>query len=57
MIDELLEKLPDFKKAYMLNEIKAHEYEEYGPVVLFRNSFEKAWTNGLAIIEERRKSI
>ncbi len=57
VIDELLEKLPAFKKAYLLNEIRSDEYEEYGPVVLFRNSFENAWSNGLAIIKERRNSI
>jgi len=43
VIDELCEKLPDFKKGYFVNEIESHEYETFGPVVLFRVSFEEAW--------------
>ena len=43
LIDELCAKLPDFKKAYFLHEIHEDEYEEFGPVVLFRKSFEDAW--------------
>lgn len=54
VVDTLQEKLVDYKKAYMLNEIKASEYEDYGPVVLFRESFEKAWASGLDIIAARR---
>ena len=45
VIDELCDKLPDFRKAYFVNEIKPEEYEEFGPVVLFRSSFEEAWRN------------
>ena len=54
VIDELLEKVPDFKRAYLINEIEPHEYEEYGPVVLFRSQFESAWKNALASIVSRR---
>lgn len=43
VIDELCEKLPDFKKSYFVNAIEPSEYEEFGPVVLFRSSFETAW--------------
>lgn len=45
VIDELTAKVPDFKRAYYLNAIAPEEYEEYGPVVLFRESFEDAWRN------------
>ena len=55
--DELLEKLPDHRKAYMLNEIVPEEYEHYGPVVLFRSSFEKAWANALKYIADLRATI
>ena len=43
--DVLLETLPDFKKAYMIHGLTADQYEDFGPVVLFRSSFEKAWKN------------
>lgn len=52
--DELLEKLPDHRKAYLLNAIEPEEYEEFGPVVLFRTSFEKAWKNALQYIADFR---
>lgn len=55
-IDELFTKVPDFRKAYFTNEISPEEYEGFGPVVRFRNSFESAWTKALAAIEERRAS-
>ena len=43
VLDELTAKLPDFRRAYFLNAIGADEYEDYGPVVLFRSAFEGAW--------------
>ena len=52
--DELLEKLPDHRKAYFINGIEPHEYEEYGPVVLFRNNFATAWNKALEYIKSRR---
>ena len=57
VIDELLDKIPDYERAYMLNKITKEEYEEFGPVVLFRTSFEDAWRNANAFIAERRKAI
>ena len=53
--DELLEKLPDHSKAYYLNSIKPYEYEEFGPVVLFRSNFISAWDKALEYIKKRRK--
>lgn len=41
--DELLSKVEDFRKAYLADAIRPEEYEDYGPVVLFRSSFEAAW--------------
>lgn len=55
VIDELTDKLVDFKKAYYINEIKPNEYEDFGPVVLFRNSFESAWTNAENYVNEYLK--
>ena len=57
VIDELLEKLEDYRRGYLINAIKPEEYEEFGPVVLFRNSFEKAWSESLEFIKNRRKEL
>lgn len=54
VVDELAEKIPDFRKAYFLNEITPAEYEDYGPVVLFRSSFEDAWRKSLDTIAAMR---
>lgn len=55
VIDALCEEFDDFKKAYMLNGLTSSEYEDFGPVALFRSGFEKAWSNALNLIAERRK--
>lgn len=57
VIDELIRKLPDFKKGYYEDGIKQDEYEEFGPVVLFRNAFEKGWKTALEVIAERRSLL
>lgn len=56
VIEELREKLPDFEKAYREDGLQRSEFEDFGPVVLFRNSFLKGWQALLNVIEtERRK--
>jgi len=57
VIEELVEKLPDFRKAYFAHAIEPKEYEEYGPVVLFRSMFEDAWKKANAIIAKRRRNL
>jgi transaldolase len=54
VLDELAAKLPDFKKAYEIGAIQPAEYEEYGPVQLFFNSFRTGWKKVLAVIEQCR---
>ncbi len=51
VIDELLEKLPDFRKGWDPKALSTHEYEEFGPVVLFRSMFLKSWN---AVLDEIR---
>jgi len=57
VIDELMEKLPDFKRGYLEDGMEPEEYEEFGPVELFRSSFIKSWNRVLALIKERRAAI
>lgn len=55
VIDELSEKLVDFRRAYYINSISPEEYDDFGPVKLFRSSFEDAWTNALEYIANARR--
>lgn len=54
VVDELRLKLDDFRRAFDVGGIHEEEYEDFGPVVRFRSSFEKAWKNALELIRERR---
>lgn len=54
VVEELCEKLPDYRKGYFQYEIQPSEYEGFGPVVLFRSGFESAWKNALAFAARRR---
>ena len=54
VIDELLEKIPDFRKAYFEDGLTVDEFKDFGPVVLFRNGFLKGWDYLLKAIRERR---
>jgi len=51
VIDELLEKIPDYRRGYQEGAISKKEYEDFGPVVKFRNSFLKDWNRVLQEIE------
>lgn len=53
VVDSLM-RTPDFAKAWLPDGIEPHEYEEYGPVVLFCSSFRKAWKSATARIGELR---
>lgn len=57
VVDELLEKIEDYRKGYLVNAITQEEYEEFGPVVLFREMFEKAWGSALNLIKQRRLDL
>ena len=57
VIDELINKIPDFKRGYFEDGLTVDEYTDYGPVELFRNTFIKGWEFLLAKIKERRQVI
>ncbi|RPJ51411.1 MAG: hypothetical protein EHJ95_05445 [Methanobacteriota archaeon] len=54
VLDELMEKLPDFKRGYLEDGLEQEEYDEFGPVKLFRSSFVKSWNRVMEVIRERR---
>jgi len=57
VIDQLIDKLPDFRKGYFENAITPDEYESFGPVALFRNTFEKGWITAREAISKRRAEL
>ena len=54
VIDECLEKLPDFRRGYLDDGLAVEEFEGFGPVQLFRSSFVKSWTRVLQEVKTRR---
>lgn len=56
VIDELMEKLPDFKRGYLENGLEIEEFEDFGPVCLFRNSFIKSWNRTIDIIRDHQRT-
>lgn len=57
VVDELLAKIPDFRRAYLEDGLTIEEFKDFGPVVLFRNSFIKGWNYLLKTIKEHRERI
>lgn len=54
VIDELRKKLPDFRRGWDQNGLTVEEYEEFGPVELFRSMFLSSWNAVLAEIKNKR---
>jgi transaldolase len=57
VIDELMEKLPDFRRGYLDDGLEPEEFEHFGPVQLFRSSFTKSWKRILEVIKQRRQVL
>ena len=57
VIDELMEKLPPFKKGYLDDGLEEEEFEHFGPVMLFRDSFIKSWEKAIRIAKDRRTAL
>ncbi len=57
VVDELLEKIPDFRKAYLEDGITVEEFKNFGPVDLFRSMFIEGWDFLLDIIRTRREKV
>ena len=54
IIDELMEKLSDFRKAWLEDGLTLEEFKDYGPVQFFRNNFTNGWDTLLETIRKRR---
>jgi transaldolase len=57
VIDELMEKLPDFKRGYLEDGLSLEEFESFGPVELFRSSFIKSWKRVLELAKSTRAEM
>jgi len=54
IIDELLEKVPVFRRAYLEDDLSVEEFKGFGPVERFRESFVRGWNFLLSTIRYRR---
>ncbi len=54
VLEELLGKVKEFKRAYEPDGLEEEEFASFGPVVLFRNSFVNGWDYLLKEIRETR---
>jgi transaldolase len=54
VIEELIDKIPDFKKAYYEDGLAVEEYKDFGPVALFRSQFMDGWDYLLKEIRNHR---
>lgn len=57
VIDELSEKFPAFRQAWSEDGLKEKEFEDYGPVQLFRNAFINGYYQLLAEVVSRRHAL
>jgi len=58
IVDELCEKLPDFRAAYRDDGLTIEEFGEFAPLQFFRNMFVKGWdTLADSVHEERAKVL
>lgn len=55
VVERLME-IPDFRRAYQEDGLTVDEFRDFGPVVLFRNSFLKGWSFLRDKIKERRET-
>ncbi|MCL4402780.1 MAG: hypothetical protein M1436_08990 [Acidobacteria bacterium] len=56
VISELMEKVPDFRRAYLEDGLPVDEYAGFGGVELFRSMFIKSWNRVLDVIRQRREA-
>ena len=54
VLDTLLEKVPQFRQAYMENGLHVDEYEEYGPVKYFWSMFISSWKSNVEMVKSLR---
>ncbi len=54
---ELMEKLPDFRRAYLEDGLSLEQYGDFGGVEHFRHMFVKSWKRVLQLAQQRRLQV
>ena len=57
IVQELMEKIPHFHRAYVDDGIPVEQFKDYGPVVHFRNSFMAGYSRLLEEVAARRRLL
>ena len=57
VVDELCDKLIDFRKAYRDNGLPVEEFGDFAPLQFFRNMFVKGWDALAETVRERRSKV
>lgn len=57
VIDELCDKLPDFRKAYHDDGLAIEEFGDFAPLQYFRNMFVQGWDTLLESVREQRSKV
>ena len=57
VIAELMEKLPDFRKAYLEDGLSVEEFGDFGGVEHFRHMFIKSWKRVLDLAHDKREQL
>lgn len=55
VLDQLQSKLPQFNQAFNEGGLNVQEFEEYGPVMYFRDSFIKSWVSAVTMVGQMRR--
>lgn len=57
MVEELCDKLPDFRKAYGEDGLHVDEFAQFGPLQYFRDMFVAGWDRLLQGVREERSKV
>lgn len=57
LVDELCERLPDFRNTYVEDGLAIQEFADYAPLQSFRSMFVKGWDALLAAVREQREGV
>lgn len=57
VIDELCEKLPDSRKAYLDDGLAVEEFGHFAPLQYFRDMFLKGWDTLMQTVREERSKV
>jgi transaldolase len=57
VIDELCDKLPDFRRAYHEDGLAVEEFADFAPLQYFRRMFVEGWDTLVECVREERSKV